>query len=326
MIDEKLMVALGGLPQKIHIKGEDEANPVLLFLHGGPGVCNRHSVMGEHADLADAFTLVAWDQRGSGGSYKGAALETLTIRRLVEDGRELVEWLCGRFKKDKIFIIGGSWGSELGTWLAYEHPEHIAAYVGFGQVVNGAKNEELSYAFALDAARKAGDEKAIRVLERVGPPVKGVYKGGFEGLMAQRRVMMKYGGYSQDKAKRGYFKSFLVPILFSGEYSVADIAGIAKGYKRVLKAMWPEVGATDLASTCAKFEMPYFIFDGKLDKNTPAELVQSYFDRIEAPRKELAWFESSGHNPMADEPDKFKGLLRERLLAIRDEEGDAWKI
>jgi len=118
IINQKLKVTLGALPQKIHIRTDDEALPVLLFLHGGPGVVNRHSVMIDHSDLLDTFTLAAWDQRGSGGSYKGARRETLTVRQLTDDAAELVGWLCTRFGKDKIFIIGGSWGSELGTHLA----------------------------------------------------------------------------------------------------------------------------------------------------------------------------------------------------------------
>lgn len=320
MLDIKQMVVLGDLPQKIHMRSDDEKKPVLLFLHGGPGVCNRHNIMTAHKDLTDTFTVVAWDQRGSGGSYEGAKVETLTIARLVDDAHELVLWLCERFHKDKIFIIGGSWGSELGTWLAYRYPEHIAAYVGFGQVVNGSKNEEISYDFAMKAAEKAGDEKSVRILERVGPPVKGVYKGGLDGMMAQRKVMMKYGGYSRSKKKRSYFSSMVVPMLLSREYTLSDLIGLVKGYRYVLTAMWEEVGATDFPKTCTTFKVPYFVFDGVLDQNTPAELVEDYFDLIQAPQKELIWFEESGHNPMGDEPEKFKRLLRERLIAIGDRE------
>ena len=320
MTDEKRMVVLGGLPQKIHIKSEDESNPVLLFLHGGPGVCNRHTVMTDHADLAKTFTIVAWDQRGSGGSYYGAKKETLTVDQLVEDANALVLWLCERFHKEKIFIIGGSWGSELGTYLAHRHPEHIAAYVGFGQVVDGAKNEEISFAFAMDEAKKAGDEKSIAILNKVGPPVKGVYKGGFHGMMAQRNIMMKYGGYSKSAKKRSYFSSFVVPVLFSGEYSLRDIYGLARGYQYVLTEMWDAVGATNFPETCTKFDVPYFVFDGVLDQNTPASLVQGWFDSIEAPQKELIWFEESGHNPMGDEPERFKKLLIDRLSAIAKKE------
>jgi len=313
--DQKLKVPLGGLPQKVHIRTRDEALPVLLFLHGGPGVVNRHSIMKNHCDLLDTFTIAAWDQRGSGGSY-GAARETLTVRQLTDDAAELTEWLCARFKKDKIFIIGGSWGSELGTHLAYRYPAKIAAYVGFGQVVDGSKSEEISYQFALDAARKAGNEKDVKILESLGPPKNGVYKNGFDGLMIQRRVMMKYGGYSPDKKKRGMFSSFIKPILFSGEYSLGDIIGAVKGYRYVLKAMWDEVASINLANACPRFEMPYFIFDGRLDFNTPASLVEGYFNTIEAPVKELIWFEKSGHNPMGDEPELFKAALRAKLISV----------
>ncbi len=320
MIDRKQKVVLGGLPQKIHIKTENEANPVLLFLHGGPGVCNRHTILKDHADLAKVFTVVAWDQRGSGGSYWGAKAETLTVDQMVADANELVGWLCATFHKDKVFIIGGSWGSELGTYLAFRHPEKIAAYVGFGQVVNGAKNEEISYNFAMEEALKAGDEKSVAILKKVGPPEKGVYKGGFSGMMAQRRIMMKYGGYSQNAKKRSYFRSFVIPVFLSCEYSVSDLIGLMIGYKFVLTHMWSAVGETDFPKTCTIFATPFFVFDGVLDQNTPASLVQDWFDSIEAPQKELIWFENSGHNPMGDEPERFKKLLIDRLTTVAGKE------
>ncbi len=322
MIDKKMMVSLGNFNQKIHIKSLNEKNPVLLFLHGGPGVCNRHSIMTAHKDLLDTFTVVAWDQRGSGGSYYGVDIKDLTIQRVVDDAKELVDWLCNEFKKDKIFIIGGSWGSELGIWLSYKYPEKLAGFVGFGQVVNGELNEQISYEFALKEAQKAGDDDSVSKLQQLGPPVKGVYKGGFKGMMIQRKVMMKYGGYSKSAKKRSYFQSMVVPMFFSGEYTLKDIYVIFNWHKVVLEAMWPEVGATDLAKTCTEFEIPIFIFDGVHDQNTPAELVEDYFNLIKAPHKELIWFEHSGHNPMSDEPDKFKNLLREKLIDISKKGGN----
>lgn len=320
MLDEKLKISLGNFMQKIHIRTEDESRPVLLFLHGGPGVCNRHTIMTDHKDLLDTFTIVTWDQRGSGGSYKGITkcTDTLTVDRLTEDARELVEYLCKRFRKEKIFVIGGSWGSELGTWLSCRYPEHIAAFVGFGQVVDGAENERLSYEFAMEEAKKACDEDSVKKLLSVGPPVKGVYRGGnYAGMMVQRNVMMKYGGYSPSAKKRSYFRSTVIPMLFSGEFSLTDIIGLIKGHKLVLDVMWPEVGATDFKKTCTKFDIPLFILDGKLDKNTPSELVEDWFNMIEAPRKELIWFDNSGHNPMGDEGEKFKKILREKLMEIK---------
>lgn len=318
MTDIKEKIVLGGVPQKIHIKTDDETKPVLLFLHGGPGVCNRHGILCDHADLLDTFTIATWDQRGSGGSYWGVDKSTLTIDRLTLDAKELVEWLCERFHKDKIFVIGGSWGSELGTWLCSRFPEHVAAFVGFGQVVDITKNEEISYNYTYEEAKKAGDSEAIAKLESVGPPVKGTYKGGFSGLMTQRKIMMKYGGYSKNEGKQNYWDAMGKPILKSHEYTFTDIVGLLLGYSSVLKAMWEEVGATCFPETCTKFEVPFYIFDGRLDMNTPSVLVEDWYDMIEAPEKELVWFENSGHNPMGDEPEKFKKLLREKLLAVRE--------
>ena len=319
-IDIKKKIIINGIKQRIHIVSENISNPILLFLHGGPGVPNRHSILTQHRDLLDTFTIATWDQRGTGGSYYDVPLESLTIKQVTEDAKELVRYLCYEFKKDKIFVIGGSWGSELGTWLSYRYPEHIAAFVGFGQVVNGAKNEELSYEFALNAAKMAGNEDDVKDLESVGPPVMGVYKGGFDGMMTQRHIMMKYGGYSKNEEKRSYMDAMVKPILASGEYDPQDLLGYVLGYKRVLKAMWNEVGETDFPATCTEFKVPFFIFDGRLDMNTPSVLVEDWFNMIKAPHKELIWFEESGHNPMSDEPEKFKTLLREKLTEIKERE------
>ena len=311
-INIKKKVLINGVKQKLHIVSNDESLPVLLFLHGGPGVVNRHSVLSSHLDLLDSFTIATWDQRGTGGSYYNVSNDSLTIKQLVEDAKEVVEYLCKTFNKEKIFVIGGSWGSLLGIRLAYAYPEKIAAFVGFGQFVNGTKNEEISYQFTLDGAKQANDLEAIRQLEKVGPPVKGMYKGGFDGMMVQRNLMMKYGGYSKSEEKRSYMDSFVKPMFLSGEYSLSDLLGIVLGYKNVLKTMWAEVGQEDL-SKYTTFSVPILVFDGRLDMNTPAELVEDWFKQIEAPYKELIWFEKSGHNPMSDEPESFKTLLREKL-------------
>ena len=148
-IDRKERVTLGGLGQTIHIWGTKNENPVILFLHGGPGVPNRHDMAKDGFGLTDDFTVVAWDQRGTGGSYFGCDPESLTLEQLISDCAELISWLCKTLGKEKIFIVGGSWGTELGTFACARVPDKIAGYIGYGQVVNGVENENLSYAFAM---------------------------------------------------------------------------------------------------------------------------------------------------------------------------------
>ena len=315
-IDIKKRIVLGGLEQAIHIWGTKQENPVVLFLHGGPGVPNRHGMAKRHMDLIDDFTIVAWDQRGTGGSYHGCDPDRLTLEQLISDCAELPDYLCKTLNKKKIFLLGASWGTELGTFVCQKHPEKVAGYIGYGQVVNGIENENVSYGFALEEAKKAGNAEDIAELERIGPPVDGQYKPVFEGLMTQRRIMKKYGGHSTKKG--GYFSGTVIPILTSSELDLRSKIGTAKGYKVCLSRMWPTIVHYDFVKDCGPFQMPYYIFQGRLDRNTPASLVQEYYDSIEAPDKDLVWFEHSAHGPMGEEPEKFKRLMREKFLAIKD--------
>ncbi len=313
-IDRKEQVPLGGLPQTIHIWGTRRANPVLLFLHGGPGVPNRHSIARRHLDLTDDFTVVAWDQRGTGGSYFGCDPASLTLEQLISDCVELIDYLCRTLGKKKVYLLGGSWGTELGTFVCARAPEKVAGYIGYGQVVNGVENEARSYAYTLRKAEEAGDVKGLETLRRVGPPEGGQYKPVFEGLMAQRRLLSKYGGHTVKK--EGYFKGTVLPILGSPELSFQEKLGTAKGYRLCLAQMWPTIVNYDFCREARTFSMPYYIFQGRKDENTPASLIQEYYDAITAPDKDLIWFEHSAHGPLGEEPEKFKKHLREKFLAI----------
>ncbi len=313
-IDRKERIQLGGMEQAIHIWGSDPKNPVVLFLHGGPGVPNRHGMARSHMDLLDDFTIVAWDQRGTGGSYFGCDPKTLTLDQLISDCAELLDYLRNTLNKDKIFLLGASWGTELGTFVCHRHPDKVAGYIGYGQVVNGIENEAVSYNYTLQKAKEAGCAEDTAELERIGPPVNGQYKPVFEGLMAQRRLLKKYGGHSTKKG--GYFSGTVMPILTSPELSLRDKIGTAKGYKVCLSQMWPTIVQYDFVKECNTFQMPYYIFQGRKDNNTPASLVQAFYDAIQAPDKDLVWFENSAHGPMGEEPEKFKKLMREKLLPI----------
>lgn len=314
VIDRKEQVMLGGLKQTIHIWGTSENNPIILFLHGGPGVPNRHGIAKRHLDLTDDFTIVAWDQRGTGGSYFGCDPATLTLEQLISDCIELIDYLCRELHREKIFLVGGSWGTELGTFVCARAPEKIAGYIGYGQVVNGIENENLSYAYTLRKAKEANDEESLLELKRIGPPVDGQYKPVFEGLMAQRRILSRYGGHSVKK--ESYFKGTVLPILRSPELSLRDKIGTAKGYKLCLSHMWPTIVKYDFLNELNSFQVPYYIFQGRKDENTPASLIQGYYDAITAPDKDLIWFENSAHGPLGEEPERFKKHLREKFLTI----------
>jgi len=313
-LDNKEIVTLGGFDQHIRIRGTDPDNPVLLFLHGGPGICDRHWVLKYQSDLADVCTMVCWDQRGSAKSYsKARSNEELTIDIMVSDAAELIEYLCTKLNKEKIYIIGHSWGSVLGVLVSQRCPERIAAYVGMGQVVDLDENEQLSYKFVWDEAQRRGDKKAIRDLTQIGEPVEGSY-GSLKNLITQRNYMTKYGGGAYNK-KENIWTSLIIPVLASPEYTLFDLIKYANGAFYVLEQLWNEMAATvRFNETVKKLDVPVYITQGEHDENTPSSIAHKWFDTLEAPYKEWISFGKSGHSPIKEEPELWGKIIREKLF------------
>jgi Predicted hydrolases or acyltransferases (alpha/beta hydrolase superfamily) len=314
-LDLKETLLLGGERQHIRIRGTDTANPVLLFLHGGPGVSDRHWVLKYQSSLAEVCTMVCWDQRGSGKSYsKELAAKTMNIGMMVDDAAELAEYLCDRFHKEKIYVVGHSWGSCLGVLLVQKCPERIAAYVGMGQLVDLDENERLSYEFVLDEAKKRNDKKGLRDLAKIGEPVDGLYKN-FDDFMTQRKYMSKYGGGTYNK-RESLITSVVIPILKSSEYKLADLVGYAKGSFYSLHQLWDEMAQTICFSKSAvELKVPVYITQGSHDQNTPTPIAKKWFDNLKAPHKEWIEFAYSAHSPIKEEPELWGKVIREKLFA-----------
>lgn len=192
---EKVM--LGNLNQYILIRGKNKNNPVLLFLHGGPGSAQIGFAPRYQHSLEDDFVVVNWDQRGAGKSYsENIPKDTMTLEHFISDANELVDYLCHRFGRSKIFLVGHSWGSVLGSMLVYCYPEKFEAYIGIGQVVNMNDNERLSYQYVLKEAKKSNNKRAVKSLEGIGEPP---YKNEIKDLMTQRKWLGKFKGAVYEK-------------------------------------------------------------------------------------------------------------------------------
>jgi pimeloyl-ACP methyl ester carboxylesterase len=166
-------VRIGGIDQWIEVRGQNVNNPILLFIHGGPGVAFIPMAGAFQDPWEKYFTVVQWDQRGAGKTYASNDKElqhrTMNVPQMEQDTIDVVNYLRARFKREKIFVLGHSWGSVLGLWLAREHPELIYAYVGTGQVVNMQQNEAVAYNDALQEARTRYNEQAVKDLESIAP-------------------------------------------------------------------------------------------------------------------------------------------------------------
>ncbi|RJP24501.1 MAG: alpha/beta hydrolase [Candidatus Abyssobacteria bacterium SURF_5] len=300
-IDSLEEVVLGGVKQWILIRGMDTANPVLLHLHGGPGsadICIARHFDGE---LPRHFIVAHWDQRGAGKSYsRRIPVDSMNRTQFVSDVRELSEMLRERFHVPKIYLVGHSWGSEIGVLTAARHPELFYAFVGVGQVVEKGEQEEISYRFVMDMARKSADENALKELEGIGPPP---YDSHSE-LGIQRKWLDRFGGVSHNKSLT--FANFVKIGLTSPDYSLLDGLRFFRGGEFSAKSMWAERINCNLFEEAPRIEVPVYFFVGRYDYNTPFELAERYYQQLDAPQgKQLVWFENSGHMIPYEEPEKY---------------------
>jgi len=303
-------IALGGVKQWIFIRGEDKRNPILIFLHGGPGspMGGMSSSRQFDAELIKHFTVVHWDQRGAGKSYdESIPIESMTFDRLVEDCSELIDYVRNKFSLGKVFIVGHSGGSIIGIKTAYKYPEKIHAYVGIAQIINHYKQQKISYDLVLKEAERSGDIKTQNAIKAVGSPP---YDSP-EKEMEKAKYIIRYGGFIRDSAIR-QLGAIMLSFLTSPEYSLSEgINTIGnKGLHFTMNAMWEEIRNIDIAEEIQSINVPVFFFQGKYDMIKPSVLVEDYYNHLDAAKgKKLVTFENSAHIPMLGEKEKYEELL-----------------
>lgn len=300
-IAELSAVSLNGRTEWISIRGHDTTKPLLLFLAGGPGGTQMAATRFDLAALEEHFVVVNWDQPGSGKSFDAVAQSELSLTTYLQDGYALAQYLSERFEQQKIYLLGESWGSALGIMLASEHPEQYHAVIGTGQMVNFAETERLDYHLALQLAEEAGDIGLMSTLKANGEPPyyegnvvqkSGLYLQYLSGIMS-KNPQISNAGYNTLRD------------LGAEEYGVMDKINYLRGLLTTFNTFYPQLYDIDLREDYAHIDVPVYLFLGRHDINAPLELSQDYFDKLEAPHKELVWFEHSGHSPWINESERF---------------------
>jgi pimeloyl-ACP methyl ester carboxylesterase len=311
-IDEASYVHIGGIEQWITIRGWDRDNPVLLFLHGGPGDVTNPWTFALFAAWEKQFTVVQWDQRGAGRTLRKsgpAVAPTITLPQMVADGIELSDYLRKHLGKEKIIIVAHSFGSIIGLQMARAKPELFYAYVGTGQVADSAKNYFVAYEELLKKARAVGNQDAIDDLTRIGPPP---YKSG-EGYGVQRRWANSFEG-----ADQFLFGTLGLTLVAPGN-SVQDLYDSADGQDLSGEQLVPQTRSIGRQELGREFSVPIFIFQGAEDFTTPTALARDYLDSIKAPRKAFVPIQGGGHFAVFMNSKQFLQELVERVrpLAVR---------
>jgi pimeloyl-ACP methyl ester carboxylesterase len=308
-IDEANYVKIGGIDQWITIRGEDRKNPVLLFLHGGPGDATNPWGYAGFRKWLKYFTVVQWDQRNAGRTFgrNGAAgASTITIERMVQDGIELAELLSKKLRKDKIVLVGHSWGSILGVFMAKARPELFYAFVGTGQVADPTRNYAVAHAALLERASREGNSRALQELNEVGPPP---YKDG-KGFAVQRKWSNLFEGADV------FLASTLGFALTAPGYSLGDINDWFEGQGVSAEHLVPQTSALDPKLLGGEFAVPVFVIQGAEDFTTPTRLAKTYLDSLHASRKAFATIDGAGHFAVFTKQDVFLKELRARVLPL----------
>jgi pimeloyl-ACP methyl ester carboxylesterase len=316
-------VRIGGIEQWVSIRGADRRNPVVLYIHGGPGYVSIPMSWWFSRGLEEYFTVVQWDQRAAGKTYlltdPAKIAPTLTPERMIADAEEMAAWARKEFGKEKIFVLGHSFGSFLGLQLAERHPEWLYAYIGVCQLIDGPESERRGWRFAMDAARREGNAGAVRELESIAPYGSPGRAIPIEDIYVERKWVGYYGGVM---AYRHDNKADSDLAQLSPDYSDQEIGHIWDGNKFATPYLLPDVIALDLTKT-RKLSVPLILFEGRHDRNVNADVAATWFDTVTAPEKHLVWFEQSGHMPMTEEPGRFLLSLVRYARPIAEKAGDA---
>ena len=315
---EKKFVEIGGIRQGFFIRAENPKNPVILFLHGGPGSPEAPFVASHELSerLEKYFTVCYWDQRGAGMSFNGSIdPATMTVKQMVEDTRQITEYLRQRFAQNKIYLMGHSWGSYLGIKTIEKYPENYLAFIGIGQAVNDIKSEKLAYDYMLRHAIEINDKAAVKKLKKVNKNAPDFPQRKY--VMTTRSLLMNKYGIGTMREKISIFRILKILLFFKG-YTLAEKINFARGSLFSLKHLWDETTGDNLYETSTTFEVPVYIIHGKHDYTTSYTLAREYFEIIKAPKKSFFTFENSAHSPNFEDPEKFTQIVHGISLETKE--------
>src|SRR4051794_35947066 len=310
-IDTLERIEIGGITQSIRVRGTDASNPALLLMQQGPGlpIINEAHSFERRLGLERDFTVIYWDQRGTGLSSRAPRNPIeLSTERMVDDTLSMLQLLRDRFDR-KPFVAGFSFGATFAAQAAVRRPDLVAALIATGMDIDVPFAEKHTYDFVLGTARRLGNRRALRQLERIGAPPHLNAKQ----FITRARWTTNSGGVTANATFNTLTRGLLSSLLRSPDYSIADAVRSVRAVRASQAALLPELADTDLMRTIPRLDVPIIIAQGRLDQVAPGEAAQRFHDALSAPSKALVWFENSAHTPQYDEPTKF----REMLMTVR---------
>ena len=303
-VQETYRQPVNGVPHWISIRGQDRSNPVILFVHGGPATPTIPSLWQFQRPLEEYFTMVNYDQRGAGKTFRedhsDTVAGTLRIQTYVDDLVAIAEHVRAKLGKQRVLLVGHSWGTIVAMRAALARPDLFHAYVGIGQVIDVRENERVSLEYGLAEARRRGDDEALREMEAL-LPYPGTTPLTRERIVAARKWPQHYGGMAAHRDATNLW--FYGAARLSPDYDADDRAALNAGSLFTLERVLDEFVEVDF-SDVREFEIPVVMFMGRHDYTTPSQLTADWLEAVEAPFKRGVWFERSAHMVPWEEPGK----------------------
>ncbi len=301
-VNESGYVQINGTRQWISVYGQNKANPILLYLHGGPGEATSDYDYAFTRKWSDVYTVVTWDQRNCGKSYRAGDNTRLTYDLFMRDGQEMTEYLLRTFQKEKITLLGHSWGAYYGANLALSYPQFYDAFIGAGQLVDVLENER---AFQEIATEWVGEDKeGLELLRKLTPN-----RLTKEHFGAKNRLMERYG-YDLWANERDY--NIFFARAFNPYYSVSDwVKGGNRSGEGYMDFILSEEFLKFDLSARLRYEVPYFTINGDRDYQTNYLLAQAYYEKLSAPQKGSWLMEDTTHGLLETRSEAFSAIVHE---------------
>jgi proline iminopeptidase len=309
-IAELTTLEVNGHELAMMIRGHSVDNPVLLFLAGGPGGSEMGAMRNHLPALEEHFTVVTWDQRGTGKSYPDLdPTGTISLDGFVADTLVVTDHLRERFGQDRIYLLGQSWGSTLGVLAVQEAPERYAAIIGTGQMVSQLGTDRIFYEDTLAWAEANDNGDLAGRLRDIGPPPYGSMLD-YETALSHEHEVYPYDRSGNSEGMGGFSENFFVP-----EYTLVEQVHLLGGFMDTFAALYPQLQDIDFRETATELDVPAYFVQGAHEAAGRAEPFDEWYPMLEAPAKDLVVLDTSGHRPLFEQPDEFVDYMVDTVLA-----------
>lgn len=306
-ISELVDVQINGTKISLMLRGDNIAYPIILFVHGGPANSEIPYVRKYQDMLEQNFLVVHYDQRASGKSFHFMEdYSNLSIKEHVDDLDAVTDYLRERFHKQKIILIGHSFGTYIATIAASEHPEKYTAYIGIGQKGDPNESEYDSLNFCIQQAQKAGNQKDYTYLKNIEMDVRNLK------IITPREYVRKYGGTA---IKIDDVDDLVKGLFWGTEYNFYDVITYCVGALYSQSKLIKESQEQPLPQIVKELDLPFYFIMGEQDYMTSVSAASHYFQDIACKYEhELIVYSGCAHFPQFEEEERFYEWMLEKFL------------